>query len=180
MNGKHLLLVLTDPKWETSNINGISFTFARSHFKAAHFHFIHTVWTPLRWLQSSIPSIPHRQVVCFIQIKPIIFHACTHAASASYTFTRYYLRKVSWLWNTLLQIKRWETCQNPTLKAMELFLESLAALSLQSAGLPRFEIGRLPSPRQRKLQFSSKSLLFCRLHRWAEVSSSRRLKLSAQ
>lgn len=46
VNGKHLLLVLTDPKWETSSINGISFTLARSHFKAAHFHFIHTVWTP--------------------------------------------------------------------------------------------------------------------------------------
>lgn len=60
---------------------------------------------PLCWLQSLIPSIPHWQVVCFIEIKLIIFHACTHAATVSYTFTCYYLSKVSWLWNTLSKLK---------------------------------------------------------------------------
>lgn len=60
---------------------------------------------PLCWLQSLIPSIPHRQVVCFIEIKLIIFHACTHAATVSYTFTRYYVSKVSWLRNTLSKLK---------------------------------------------------------------------------
>lgn len=60
---------------------------------------------PLSWLRSLIPPLPHRQVVCFIEIKQIIFHACTHAATESYTFTRYYLSKISWLWNTLSKLK---------------------------------------------------------------------------
>lgn len=59
----------------------------------------------LCWLKSLIPSIPHRQVVCFIEIKLIIFPACTQAPTASYTFTRYYLPRASWLRNTLSKLK---------------------------------------------------------------------------
>lgn len=70
----------------------------------SHSLYTHTL-NPLCWLQSLIPSIPHRQVVFFIGIKLIIFHACTHAATVSYTFTRYYLSKVSWLWNTPFKLK---------------------------------------------------------------------------
>lgn len=104
------------------------------HFESSLLSLCTHCVNPLRWLQSSSRSIPHRQVVCSIQIKTIIFHACTHTASASYTFTCYYLSELSWLRSTRLQIKRREMCQNPTLSSCGAFLESLdAQFSLQSA-----------------------------------------------
>lgn len=105
-----------------------------SYFKSSLLSLCTHCVNPLRWLQSSNPSIPRRQVVCFIQIKTIIFHACTHTASASYTFTCYYLSELSWLQNTPLQIKRRWMCQNPTLSSFGAFLELLdAQFSLRSA-----------------------------------------------
>lgn len=125
----------------------------------------------------SIYSIPHRQVVYFIEIKLIIFHACTHAATVSYTFTRYYLSKVSWLWNTLSKLKVGNVPKPDIMSCGAFFgsqrLPSLSSLSvcpsLKSAAIWELSIS-----------FSlSKSLFFSSLHRWAEVSSSRRLKPSA-
>lgn len=107
------------------------------HFKSSSLSLCTHCVNPLRWLQSSSQSIPHRQVVCFVQIKTIIFRACTHtasASSASYTFTSYYLSELSWPRNTPLQIKRREMCQNPTLSCCGALLEFLdAQFSLQSA-----------------------------------------------
>lgn len=62
--------------------------------------YAHSV-NPLFLLQRLILFISGRKVVCLIEIKVIIFHACTRAATGSYTFTAYYLSKVSWLRNTL-------------------------------------------------------------------------------
>lgn len=111
------------------------------HFKSSSLSLCTHCVNPLRWLQSSSQSIPHRQVVCFVQFKTIIFRACTHtasASSASYTFTCYYLSELSWPRNTPLQIKRREMCQNPTLSCCGAFLEFLdAQFSLQSA--PKFK-----------------------------------------
>lgn len=127
---------------------------------------------PLCWLQSLIPSIHHRQVVFFIEIKLIIFHVCTHAATVSYTFTRYYLCKVSWLWNTLSKLKVGNVPKPDIISCAAFFGESKAAQSHQSVGLSQFEIS-CQLRAQFKLQFKQITL-----HGWAEVSSSRRLKLS--
>lgn len=62
--------------------------------------YAHSV-NPLCLLQRLISFISGRKVVCLIEIKVIIFHACTRAATGSYTFPAYYLSKVSWLRNTL-------------------------------------------------------------------------------
>lgn len=116
-------------------------------------------------------------MVCFIEIKLIIFHARTHAATVSYTFTRYYLSKVSWLWNTLSKLKVGNVPKPDIMSCGAFFgsqrLPSLSSLSvcpsLKSAAIWELSIS-----------FSlSKSLFFSSLHRWAEVSSSRRLKPSA-
>lgn len=112
-----------------------------SHFKSSSLSLCTHCVNPLCWLQSSSPSILHRQVVCFIQIKTIIFHACAHAASASYTFTCYYLSELSWLWNTPLQIKRREMCQTPTLSSFGAFLELLdAQFSLRSCSQVKIQL----------------------------------------
>lgn len=117
--------------------------------------------------------MPHRQVVCFIEIKLIIFHACTHAATVSYTFTRYYLSKVSWLWNTLSKLKVGNV-PKPDIMSCGAFFGSQRLPSLSVCP-------SLKSAANWKLSISfslSKSLFFSSLHRWTEVSSSRRLKPS--
>lgn len=62
--------------------------------------YAHSV-NPLCLLQRLILFISGRKVVCLNGIKVIIFHACARGATGSYTFTAYYLPKVSWLRNTL-------------------------------------------------------------------------------
>lgn len=131
-----------------------------SYFKSSLLSLCTHCVNPLRWLQSSNPSIPRRQVVCFIQIKTIIFHACTHTASASYTFTCYYLSELSWLQNTPLQIKRRWMCQKPDIIKLRSFSRVV--------GRPVFSLvcDRVKIRLHAEAPARGKPL-----HRWDEVSS---------